>query len=680
MNNKVAWSIGIVIATAPPSFAQQSGQAAFDVWLQNYRDLGATVTYDTAHTSGDTLTVNGLDISFDTTFSIPDPDDDEDNASLQIDFSWKSPEVVSTNMTAEGNLFSVDRMTIADGSLFTIRLDAEGEDDDIVVEARMDGFELTEGTWPTLPKLAEDPQRPFSRWLPLLRAIKQTSFTEERVGRLTFDFRGGASMDGAKVTSVVEDLVVRDMRDGRMAEYGTGQVRQETTVPTEDGETYTETTTLASTSMTGLDYTALLALVDPQARGSGDYRPFIDSMSNNGYRVESPYYDAAVDLRGYENVKLRAPETDILALLDRLVTSGEEPDASTIILAVIDLYRSFSLGRAFADGITFGFDVDPGITGSGDIGQVVLENLSSDGLEAFSISSVNLDLGTEGSFSLGKYFFGDIEFAPYGPMKEFASDLDNMDEPDPLVVSRIFTPRSIAAEIAGFALSGVVPQGDVNLDRFRMDLKTVVPPIPTSVELSTEGLELPVAALDDQEAIDVLEAAGIDVLRLTEKIRMRWDEDTEDLIIENLVVELGQVGKVRASARLGGLTRMVLENPEQFQALIATLNIKSFELELVNEGGVETALALMAEESDVSENLMAELLLEQLRQALAIIDNEDFSNMVMEAAETFLDDPGNLSLSIAPGRSIPVSQVAASVMTAPQMLPDLLGVSVEANR
>ena len=247
MNNKAAWSIGIVIAMATPSFAQQSGQAAFDAWLQNYRDLGATVTYDTAHTSGDALTVNGLDISFDTTFSIPDPDGDGDDASLQIDFSWKSPEVVSTNMTAESNLFSVEKMTIADGSLFTIRLDAEGEDDDIVVEARMDGFELIEGTWPALPKLAEDPQRPFSRWLPLLRTIKETSFTEERVGRLTFDFRGGDSMDGAKVTSVVEDLVVRDMRDGRMGEYGTGQVRQETTVPTEDGETYTETTTLAST-------------------------------------------------------------------------------------------------------------------------------------------------------------------------------------------------------------------------------------------------------------------------------------------------------------------------------------------------------------------------------------------------------------------------------------------------
>ncbi|WP_419912789.1 hypothetical protein [Hoeflea sp.] len=680
MNRTIGWSIGILIATATPSLAQQTGQAAFDAWLQNYRDLGATVTYDTAHTSGDTLTINGLDISFETEFSIPDPDEDGDDVSLQIDFSWKSPEVVSTNMTADGDLFSVAKMTIADGSLITVRLDPDGEDDDILLESRMDGFELIDGTWPALPKLAEDPQRPFSRWLPLLRTIKETSFAEERVGRLTFEFDGGDSMEGAKVVSVIEDLVVRDMQDGRMAEYSTGQVRQETTVPTEDGETYTETTTVSSTSMTGLDYKALLAIFDPQARGSGGYQPFIDSMSSNGYRVESPFYDAAVDLSGYENVKLRAPETDILALLDGLIISGEEPEASTIVLAVIDLYRSFSLGRAFADGITFGFDVDPGITGSGGVGQIVLSNLSSDGLEEFSISSVDLDLGTEGSFSLGKFFFGDIEFAPYGPMKAFAAELDTIDEPDPLEVARIFSPRSIAAEIAGFALVGLVPEGDFSLDRFYLDMKTVVPPIPTSIEISTEGLEFPVAALDDQEAIDALNAAGIDVLRMTEKVKMRWDVETEDLMIDNIVVELGQVGKVRASARLGGLTRTVMENPEQFQALIATLNIKSFELELVNDGGVETALALMAEESDVSENLMGELLLEQLRQALAIIDNEEFTNMVMEAAEAFIDDPRNLSLSIAPGRSVPVSQVAASVMTAPQMLPELLGVSVEANR
>ncbi|WP_136656916.1 hypothetical protein [Nitratireductor sp. XY-223] len=680
MNRKLAWSIGILMATASPALAQQTGQAAFDAWLQSYRDLGATASYDSARDSGGTLTVTGLDLSFETTFSIPDPDEDGEDLTLDIDFSWTSEQVVATNMTAEGNLFSVDRMTIADGSLFSVRLDPEGEDDDIVLESRMDGFELIKGTWPALPKLAEDPQRPFSRWLPLLRTIKDTSFEEERVSRLTFDFHGGDSIEGAKVESVVEDLVVRDMHDGRIAEYGTGQVRQETTFPMEDGETYTETTTIAGTAMTGLDYTALLALIDPQARGSGEFKQFIGSVSSNGYRVESPYYDAAVDLSGYENVQLRAPETDLLATLDRLVTSGEEPDPATVILMVVDVYRSISLGRAFADGISFGFDIDPDVTGSGGIGQIVLSNVSADGLEEFSISSMEIDLGTEGSFSLGRFFFGDIEFAPYGPIKAFASDLDNLDEPDPLEVARIFTPRSIAAEIAGLALVGVVPEGDFSLDRYYMDMKSVVPPIPTSFEVSTEGLEMPVAALDDQEVIDVLQAVGIDVLRLTEKIRMRWDPDTEDLIIENLVVELGQIGKVRASARLGGLARSVLENPQQFQALIATLNIKAFELELVNEGGVETALALMAEESDVSENLMAELLLEQLRQALAVIDNEDFTMMVMEAAEAFIDDPRNLSLTIAPGRSIPVSQVAAGVMTAPQMLPELLGVSVEANR
>ncbi|MCP4317652.1 MAG: hypothetical protein GY789_16950 [Hyphomicrobiales bacterium] len=222
--------------------------------------------------------------------------------------------------------------------------------------------------------------------------------------------------------------------------------------------------------------------------------------------------------------------------------------------------------------------------------------------------------------------------------------------------------------------------GNVKIDNYLLELSTNVPPIPTHVVLSTEGLEFPVALLDDKEAEMMLKAAGIDVLRLTEKVTVDWDEATEDLIIDRFVFELGKVGRVRAKARLGDLPKSVLLNPQQAQAAIATLNVKSLEIELENDGGVEAVLALSATDAGVSEGMMKEALLMQLDGLLAQIGNEAFTNQMMTAARVFFDDPKNLKLSVAPGNPVPVSQLISDAMIAPDALPERLGVTVEANR
>lgn len=679
MRKIIVSSFCLFIAGVQPISAEDSGLDAFEDLLQSYRDLGASASYETTQTSGDMLTVKGLSVGYSTSFTVSASDAEDGEQTISLEFFWKSPELTARKLTSDVAGFAVDHMTMANGSIFTVSVDVQGDDGGLAMDGRMDGYVITEARWPRLPRIAGDPQQPFSRWLPLMWAVMDASFAEGRVDLVEFDISAGDDGDEIHVTSIIEDFVARDMRDGRIAEYGTGQISQRTKVTGDgDGEDFVQTTTMTSSRTTGLDYGAILALFDPDMRGSGTYRTAIGSASVNGYREKSGFYDVVIDHSGYEDLALRPPQTDLLAFLDSLAAGGE-PDVSQIVLSIIDVYRSFSIGRVFIDGLSVGFDAPPE-SGSGEIGQILVEDLSADGLGEFSISSVAFDLESEGAFELGGFLIGDIEFPPFGPIEAFLADPENLEEPDPLLVARLFTPRSIVVELAGISVIGAVPEGDISLGRYFMDLETSVPPMPTFVEIATEGLSFPIAVLDDDKAVAVFEAAGIDTLRLTEKLRLHWDATSEDLVIENIVVELGQVGKVRASARLGGVTRLVMENPASYQALIATLNVKDFELELVNEGGFQTAMALMAEDADVSENLMSDLLLEQLRQALTAVDNDEFTDMVLDAAETFFSDPRNLSLTISPDNPVPVSQIAAGAMTAPQMLPGLLGVSVEANR
>ena len=78
---------------------------------------------------------------------------------------------------------------------------------------------------------------------------------------------------------------------------------------------------------------------------------------------------------------------------------------------------------------------------------------------------------------------------------------------------------------------------------------------------------------------------------------------------------------------------------------------------MVNEGGVERALALASNQAGLSESQMSDVLLGQLDGMLAIIGNEEFTEQVSQAAEAFFEDPSNLYLEIRPGNPVPVVQI-----------------------
>ena len=126
--------------------------------------------------------------------------------------------------------------------------------------------------------------------------------------------------------------------------------------------------------------------------------------------------------------------------------------------------------------------------------------------------------------------------------------------------------------------------------------------------------------------------------------------------------------------------RSVLENPQQAQALLFTLNVKSVELELDNDGGVQTALALYAQMIGSGEDALKQQLLLQLGAMLGQVGNDAFARQVSAAAEAFMNNPQNLSIRAAPSAPVPVAQIMSDAMAAPDALPERLGITVEANR
>ncbi len=686
MTRSIAYSISIAALFAVPATAQETGQEAFDAWLKSDANLGISASYETIHEAGDTLTVSGLKYSYSKVFEFDaektSDGSDGDKNSVSVSISFLVPQLVAEKLEKGDAGFSVAGLTLADGTSFNAEIRGDDDDEGLALEGTIDGYSVTNAAWPVFPVVQDDPKQPVGRWLPVLNTINDFSMDEQRIKKLDLTVKEADQPgDDTSFGYVVNDLVVKDVRDGVIGEYSTGLFEQNLAGVESEGETIDMSISMASTRMEDYNFGAAADFLQGGGPPDGEFETYLGSMTMLGYRIESDFFNMNIDRIAYEDIALRPPQTNLIELIDNAIVT-EDFDEEDLAHLPLEFFRSFAIGRTSIDGLSVDFrdPSDPDTSGSMKMAQFLIDDLSPDGLGEFSLSSIDVDIEPAGEVRLGRFAIEDVEFPPYAPMKPFIEkQMMSNSEPDPLEVARLFTPWSIAISAEDF-FADIPGEGTASLGGFLMAMQTTVPPIPTDVVVAVDDLEIPVEALDDREAEQILKAAGISTLRLSEALEVRWDEASEDLIVDNIVVEVGDIGAVRAKARLGGLPKTILQNPMQAQAAIATLNLKSLELELVNEGGVEKALALASAQAGLSEDQMSQVLLGQLDGMLAIVGNEAFTQQVSQAAKAFFENPQNLSVEAKPSNPVPVVQILGNVQLAPQTLPDLLGVQVEANR
>jgi hypothetical protein len=66
--------------------------------------------------------------------------------------------------------------------------------------------------------------------------------------------------------------------------------------------------------------------------------------------------------------------------------------------------------------------------------------------------------------------------------------------------------------------------------------------------------------------------------------------------------------------------------------------------------------------------------------ALAQLNNPEFATQVTMAVSAYLDNPQNIEVNANPGTPLPVALLIAGGMSAPENLPNQLGVKVLANQ
>lgn len=173
-----------------------------------------------------------------------------------------------------------------------------------------------------------------------------------------------------------------------------------------------------------------------------------------------------------------------------------------------------------------------------------------------------------------------------------------------------------------------------------------------------------------------------------------WNTSTgEASMVQSIVID--EAATLNMDVAVGGYTPELVAALQEMNAqmkdqsdeavglamlgLMQQLQIGNISIELVDDSVTGRALDFVAKQQGTNRaNIIAQAK-GTLPFALAQLKNPEFAAKVSAAVGAFLDNPGTLKIAASPANPVPVAQIMAAAMTAPQSVIGVLGVTVSAN-
>jgi hypothetical protein len=221
-----------------------------------------------------------------------------------------------------------------------------------------------------------------------------------------------------------------------------------------------------------------------------------------------------------------------------------------------------------------------------------------------------------------------------------------------------------------------------------VEVKTgnVVDGSPREISFAADSIAIDVAKLPDEDAKAQLTRLGYDKLDLSIAFAGAWDADEETLTIDDISIGGENMGALSLYASLGGLTEEVMAqlkadgNDDQKMQLLQGLLVEELEISFENRSIVNRLIDAQAKDAGTTPDALVGQLSQMLPEMLKMLGNPDFEGKVAAAATAFLKAPQNLTISAEPQQPVPIAQLVGTAMMAPQSLPTVLNVTIEANQ
>ncbi|KAA0970242.1 hypothetical protein FPY71_06845 [Aureimonas fodinaquatilis] len=201
-----------------------------------------------------------------------------------------------------------------------------------------------------------------------------------------------------------------------------------------------------------------------------------------------------------------------------------------------------------------------------------------------------------------------------------------------------------------------------------------------------------------QAASQPLAEMGYSPIRANMNGSAEWHPGTGMLTLDPMTIELEDGGKLDFTYTINGYTPAFIQQLQQLQqqmaaapennegAGMAMLGLMS-QIQLINANLAFTddsltpkLLDYFAGKSGQSRTEFVNTLSSQLPMLLAQLQNPEFQTKVSDAVTQYLNDPKNITISIAPPAPVPATQIIGAAVGAPQTLPQVLNLDVISNQ
>lgn len=180
----------------------------------------------------------------------------------------------------------------------------------------------------------------------------------------------------------------------------------------------------------------------------------------------------------------------------------------------------------------------------------------------------------------------------------------------------------------------------------------------------------------DAQSKQVLDALGYTSgFTLNIDVDGGYDSAGDALTLRTIGVDAVDVGKLTIGGKFSGIPLSQMTDDADFK----DGKLDSFSLRFDNAGIVERALDMQAKMMGGTREEVVTQLSQAMPFMLNAIGNEPFQNKLAAAGAAFLKDPKSITIVAAPSAPVPFAQIGSTVETAPQTIPDLLAVDVQAN-
>lgn len=212
---------------------------------------------------------------------------------------------------------------------------------------------------------------------------------------------------------------------------------------------------------------------------------------------------------------------------------------------------------------------------------------------------------------------------------------------------------------------------------------------PRQATATISNIALSTANMPEGEGRKSLSELGYETISIDINAEASWDEEAATLTLRHVTLQSENVGNFTLSLTLGGWTEELIRElntldpkdeakSKEILGKLQTTTIQDVSIQFDDKSVVGRVLDKQAEQAGISREAYVDRQVTSLNGLLSMLQNPAFQQNVTSALDSFLSNPNVLRVAASPAQPVPIAQIVGMALVAPQTIPDILGINVEA--